>query len=63
MAASAIQRIKDFAKLERVLAGVCIFTPALLIAFDNGPIRNSISAYYNMVQNQIFYVPLTIASI
>lgn len=50
------------ALLERVLAAVCVFTPVLLIGFDDGPIRNSISAYYDMKEAQVFYFPLTVAS-
>ena len=34
----------------------------LLILFDDGPVRDSISAYYNMENNQVFYFPLTVAS-
>lgn len=36
--------------------------PALLILFDDGPIRNCISAYYDMEKGQVFYFPLTVAS-
>jgi hypothetical protein len=54
--------IKRFARLERVLATVCLFTPAFLIWFDDGPIRESISAYYNMEEGQVFYFPLTVAA-
>ena len=54
--------IKRFSKLERVLALVCILIPALLIIFDNGPIRPSISAYYDMEKNQVYYFSLTVAS-
>lgn len=59
---ATVEGITRFAKLERVLAAVCVFTPALLILSDDGPIRNSISDYYNMHKNQLFYVPLTVAS-
>lgn len=59
--ASAVQNIKDFAKLERVLAAFCITTPALLILGDNGSVRESISAYYNMEKSVLYYVPLSIA--
>ncbi len=60
--ATTVQTVARFAKLERVLALVCLFTPALLIWSDDGPIRSSISAYYNMRENQLFYFPLTVAS-
>lgn len=54
--------VKEFARLERVLAIVCAFTPLVLIIFDGGDIRESISAYYAMDQNQWFYYLLTVAS-
>ncbi len=57
-----VQAVRRFAKLERVLAGLCLFIPVLLIAFDSGSIRDSISAYFDMDQNQIFYYPLTVAA-
>jgi len=60
--ATTVQTVTRFAKLERVLAFVCLLTPALLIWSDDGPIRSSISAYYNMQENQLFYFPLTVAS-
>lgn len=50
------------AKLERVLALVCIVIPALLIAFAGLPVRESISAYYDMPRDQVFYFSLTVAS-
>lgn len=60
--ARAVDGITRFAKLERVLAAVCLFIPAFLIWFDNGQIRDSISAYYNMQKDQMYYFPLTVAS-
>lgn len=57
----AIQSIKDFAKLERILAAVCIATPALLILGNNGTVLDSISAYYDIKKNVLFYVPLSVA--
>ncbi len=60
--AKAVDGITRFAKLERVLAAVCLFIPAFLIWFDNGRIRDSISAYYNMKEGEMFYFPLTVAS-
>jgi uncharacterized membrane protein len=56
---NAVQGVARFAKLERVLAIFCIAIPALLIYFDGGQIRPSISAYYSMAQSQYFYMPLT----
>jgi hypothetical protein len=59
---SAARSVARFSKLERVLAFVCLFIPIGLIVFDGGQIRESISAYYNMEQNQFFYFSLTVAS-
>lgn len=58
----AIQGIARFAKLERVLAVFCAFTPGLLIWADQGRVRGSISAYYDLSRAQMFYVPLTTAA-
>jgi len=60
--ATTAHAVARFAKLERVLAFVCLLIPAVLIWFDDGPIRDSISAYYCMEENQLFYFPLTVAS-
>jgi len=57
-----VEGLTRFAKLERVLAGVCLLIPAFLIWFDHGTIRGSISAYYNMDQDQVFYFSLTVAA-
>jgi len=54
--------VKRFAMLEQVLAAVCILIPLLLIVFDHGRVRDSISAYYNMERSQVFYFPLTVAA-
>lgn len=56
------QGIVRYARLERVLAAVCLVIPALLMGFDDGPIRDSISAYYDMEENQVFYFSLTVAA-
>ena len=42
------------------MATVCVLTPLFLWFFDGFQIRDSISAYYDMEENQIFYVPLTV---
>ncbi len=60
--AQAVDGIKRFARLERVIAAVCILIPVFLIYFDHGRIRDSISAYYNMTEDEMFYFPLTVAS-
>jgi hypothetical protein len=56
-----LDAITRFAKLERVLAVICVMTPFLLVLYDDGaePIRASISHYFNMKQNQLYYFPLT----
>lgn len=50
-----------FRWFERVLAGVCLLTPLVLLVAEGLPARDSISAYYNMAQNQWFYFLLTAA--
>ena len=60
--ANTVEGVRRFARLERMLATVCLLIPALLIWSDDGPIRDSISAYYNMEENQIFYFFLTVAA-
>lgn len=57
-----IEDLKHYAKLERVLALICAASPLLMLFFDAFSFRDSISAYYSMKQNQIFYVPLTAAA-
>ena len=59
---NTFEGVKRFARLERVLATVCLLIPAFLIGFDDGSIRDSISAYYNMEENQFFYFPLTVTA-
>jgi hypothetical protein len=58
----AIDDLKQYARLERVLALFCVASPLLMIWADTGPVRDSISAYYSMTSNQWFYFPLTAAS-
>lgn len=57
-----LEGIKEFGKLERILAIFCLLIPLLLILFDAGPIRESISSYYDMELSQVYYFPLTVAS-
>lgn len=54
--------LKEFVRLERTLAAVLAFTPVFLIAFDGWEIRDSISAYYDMDENQWFYFLLTVGA-
>ena len=59
----ALRNLSRFGRLERVLAAVCSLTPALLLWADHAPpIRPSISHYYNMTENELFYVFFTIAA-
>ena len=51
-----------FARLERNLAVLCLFLPLFLIIGDGGPVRDSISAYYNMSHNQIYGFLMTMAA-
>ena len=57
-----IEDLKSYAKLERVLALFCVASPLVMIVADGG-VRDSISAYYDMTENQLFYFPLTAASL
>jgi|GEM_PF-4734470 len=59
---NALRGIRRFAKFERILAAACILSPASLIVFGDGPIRDSISAYYNMEKGQFYYFPLTVTA-
>ncbi|MCI0426182.1 MAG: hypothetical protein L0Z49_10155 [Actinobacteria bacterium] len=58
----AIDDLRRYARLERVLALFCVASPLLMIWADAGGVRDSISAYYSMTANQWFYFPLTAAS-
>jgi hypothetical protein len=60
--AKAADGLTRLAKLERVLAAWCALLPFALVSCDEGPVRESISAYYSMEQAQAFYVPLTVAA-
>ena len=59
IATTTVDGVKRFARLERVLAAVCILAPAFMILFDGGPIKPSISHYYQMKYNQVYYFPMT----
>ncbi len=54
--------IVGFLKLERVLAFICLFIPLILILFDCNKVRDSISAYADMQENQIYVFLLTMAA-
>ena len=57
-----IQTLRRWSKLERFLAALCLLIPAALILWDAGLVRDSISDYYRMANNQVFYYPLTVAA-
>lgn len=59
---AAGQRVAKWTPIERVLAVVCAFSPLVMALVQNDPIRDSISHYYDMGQNQLFYVPLAVAA-
>jgi len=54
--------IVEFAKLERILAIVCIFIPLILIIVDQGTMRESISNYAYMNDNHVYGFLLTLAA-
>jgi hypothetical protein len=54
--------LRRFATVERILGGVLVLTPVVLIATDGWKIRDSISAYHDVGWPAAFYVPLTIAA-
>jgi hypothetical protein len=58
----AVQVVMRYAKLETILASVCCLIPILLIIFDGFNKRDSISEYYNMKFNQVYYYFLTVAA-
>ena len=61
-AAKTFNQVERYARLERILAFICMLVPAAFILLDEGNIRYSISCYYNMDNNQFYYFPLTVAS-
>ncbi len=59
-----IDPIRNFVQLERVLAAILVLTPLLLLLLDDdrGGLRESISAYHDLVTPAAFYFPLTVAA-
>jgi hypothetical protein len=55
--------LRSYAKLERVLALLCVVSPLLMIAGDGWNTRESISAFYDMNAAALFYFPLTVAAV
>ncbi len=64
MATPVIDPIRNFVRLERVLAAILVLTPVLLLRVDDAPggIRASISSYHDLAAPEAFYVPLTVAA-
>lgn len=54
--------LSHLTRFERVLAAVCGLIPLVLLWADSFAGRNSISAYFDMEENQWFYFPLTVAA-
>jgi len=72
-AMSAFRELRGLLRLEWFLAGFCVLMPLMMVIADAGwpivdwsilswPNRPSISAYYDMMQNQWFYFPMTVAA-
>lgn len=59
---SLMDRLKEYARLERMLALVLAFTPLFLIVFSSGDIEPTISDYYDMKHEQVFYLLLIVAA-
>lgn len=59
---AAGRQVATWTPIERVLAIVCAFSPLVMALVDTKSLRRSISDYYIMDQNQLFYVPLTVAA-
>jgi len=51
-----------FAKLERIIAGICILIPFILIWVDGWNVRQSISDYVNIKHAHVFGLLLTMAA-
>ena len=56
------KNLTAFAKLERVLAGICIMIPLLLVWADHWNFRESISNYVYMPQSYIYGLLLAVAA-
>lgn len=54
--------LSGFAKLERIIAAICILIPFFLVWADNWQIRDSISDYVYMKNSHIFGLLLTMAA-
>lgn len=55
--------LRQFAKLERVLAAILVATPALLwLVDDRAGVRGSVSDYHDVSRPAAFYFPLTVAA-
>ncbi len=59
---AAGNQLAKWAPVERILAAVCAASPLVMWWIDPEPLRESISAYFAMIENQWFYVPLAVAA-
>ncbi len=55
-------KLAAWSPVERLLAVTCVVSPLVMSWIDPQPLRESISAYYSMTDNQWFYVPLSVAA-
>lgn len=61
---TALDPLRHFVRLERVLAAVLVLTPLLLVAADSGPetVRGSISSYHDVAHPEAYFLPLAVAA-
>lgn len=62
VASNAGSQLAEWTPVERLLAGVCAISPLVMWWVDPEPLRSSISAYFAMIDNQWFYVPLAVGA-
>lgn len=62
VANNAGSQLAAWTPIERILAVVCAASPLVMWWIDPDPLRDSISAYFAMIANQWFYVPLAVAA-
>lgn len=55
-------RVAAWTPIERILAVICAVSPLVMWWVDPKPLRESISAYFAMADNQWFYVPLAVGA-
>lgn len=62
VANNAGSSVASWTPIERILAVICAVSPLVMWWVDPRPLRESISAYFAMIDNQWFYVPLAVAA-